>query len=115
MSQHASNYRARLQVEHLEDRCTPSALLGDPFADFAVDRGGPQAAHFVSRQGVHHQAFPIKVVEQCSADLSTSTAAALGFATHLGHWTGQGHVDSVNVDPASDRGTVSGTLTVVTA
>jgi len=113
--------RVRLALEQMEERCTPSAL---PLADFAVDHGGPQSAQVGSRNGdpdaqsveaKHDHVFTTKVALQCSADLSSSSTSLTGFSTHLGHWTGQGHVDSVLLDPDADRGTISGTTTVVTA
>jgi hypothetical protein len=120
----AGKNRVRLALEQMEDRCTPSALPGAPWADFAVDRGGPQAAQFGSRHGPpdaesveakHDHVFTTKMAFQCSADLSSLSTSVTGLSTHLGHWTGQGHADRILIDPDADRGTISGTLTVVTA
>jgi hypothetical protein len=110
----AGTNRVRLALEHLEDHCTPSAAGGGLAANLPAQHGEPHEVAAIARAS-HEHAVSVKLTYRCLGDISTSTASASGFATHLGHWTGQGSVDSANIDPAADRGEVSGTLTVVTA
>jgi len=114
--------RVRLAVEQVEDRCTPSAVLGDPWALGPVHLGGPQATHVGSPDaGRHEAAIARRQVElfglsfRCSSDLNSATTTVTGFATNLGQWTGQGTVTSFEFNPAADRATVSGTVKVATA
>jgi hypothetical protein len=115
MSQHASTRRTRLQLEHLGDRLAPSALLGDPPAHAPAPPGGPHAAAVARAPGGH--AAPFTLAFQCSGDVNSLTTTATGFATGLGHWTGQGHVDPTrtHIDPDADRAEINGTFTVVAA
>jgi hypothetical protein len=104
--------RVRLTVEHLEDRCTPSALhpsapLGKPPALTAAIAAAPQ-----------QQSISFKVEFRCSVDLGTGIVSSTGFATGgIGHFTSVGHMDmaSVVIDPVHDLGTYSGTGTGTTA
>jgi hypothetical protein len=112
----ARQNRVRFVLEEMEDRSTPSVLPKVPMADLAIDRGGPPSAQLASRHDApDSHVFTTKVHLQCSADLSSSSASVTGFSTHMGHWTGQGHADSILIDTDADRGTISGTLTIVTA
>jgi hypothetical protein len=109
----AGKNRARLAVEQVEDRCTPSATLGG-FADpFPAQHGGPHAV-VSSVRATNEHAVPIKLTAQCFGDVSSLTASGKGFGTGgLGHWTALGHIDNFVSD--ADRATISGTLTVVAA
>jgi hypothetical protein len=113
MSHHISAQRSQLQLEHLEDRCTPSTLLNDPWVDLPTHHGSPHVAAAASANATH--AVPIKLAIQCSADINTGIATVTGFGTILGPWTAQGHIDSAQVDPVADRAAITGTVTVVTA
>src|SRR5262249_18587386 len=105
----------RLAVERLEDRCTPSAL-GDGLAALspAVDAGThAQVAAHVGAADTH--AIRSESSFQCSVDLSTGTGSSTGFSRGAGHWTALGHMDSLSIDPAADRGVYSGAGTLTTA
>jgi hypothetical protein len=107
--------RTRLGLEQIEDRCTPSAAGGGLASPFLAQHGKPPvdaAAHVRATPG---PVIPIKIAEQCSANLTTREATAAGFATGLGHWTGRGHIDGVHIDSMADRAAMHGTLTIVTA
>src|SRR3954447_18539434 len=110
----AGKNRVRLVLEHLEDHCTPSATGGGLAAHSPAHHGGLHEAAAIARAS-HEHAVPIKLSFQCSADVGSSTVSATGFGTHLGHWTAQGHIDSVVNDPIADRITIGATATVVTA
>jgi hypothetical protein len=115
MSRHASTRRARFQLEHLEDRRTPSALLGGPSAHLLAQHGGPHAAAAAHIRADRGHAVPIAMSLRCAADTTSMTLSARGFATELGHWTAQGHIDTIVSDPLANRVVISGTLTIVTA
>ena len=108
----ARSCRSRLGLEQLEDRCTPGSMWGGLSAHFPAHHGGLHAAVSRSRAS-HEHSVPIKLAYQCSADISTGNASASGFATHLGHWTSQGHLDSASFDKG--QATIRGTTTIVTA
>jgi hypothetical protein len=110
----ASRNRTRLGLEQIEDRCTPSAVLDDFAGLLPAPRGGPHAVAAHTRPA-HEHAIPIKVIEQCSADISTGKASTTGFATVLGRFTGEGRVTNAHVDQQADLATIRGTLTIVTA
>jgi hypothetical protein len=115
MSHHASTHRARVQLELLEDRCTPSALLGGPSVQLLSHHRGPAAthvAHFGANEG---HTVPITLSLRCAADISSMTWGAEGYGTLLGHWTAQGQIDNITSDPATNRVVLSGTLTIVAA
>ncbi len=121
MFQKSSIRTTRLQLECLEDRCTPSAMLGDPWALGPVHLGGPQT-HVAPRDAAKDESvITRKHVElvrlnfQCSADLKTGQTTVTGFATNLGHWTGTGQVSKSDINLATDRAEVSGTVTIFTA
>ena len=112
----AGKNRVRLAVEHLEDRCTPSAMglgLADPFP---AQLGGPNAEPAALVGAADGHAIPGKTTFQCTVDLGTSTVSSIGFSTGgLGHWTAVGHMDNLVIDQAADRGVYSGTFTLTTA
>jgi hypothetical protein len=112
----AGKNRARLAVEHLEDRCTPSAM-GLGLADqFTAQHDGPNAEATALVGAADEHAIPIKGTAQCTVDFSSSTVSTTGFSTGgLGHWTALGHMDNLVIDLAADRGVYSGTGTLVTA
>jgi hypothetical protein len=107
--------RVRLAVEHLEDRCTPSAMGGGLADQLPAPDGGPNAA--VSSVGAAHEhALPIKVTTNCVVDIRSGTVSTTGFGTGgLGHYTAVGHIDNAVIDLAADRAEYSGTFTVFTA
>jgi hypothetical protein len=109
MFQHASTRRARLGLEQLGDRLTPSALLGGPAAHAPAPPGGPAAA-FVAAAPQH--AVPITLSARITSD-GSGVLSLTGSGSHLGRWTGQGSIDSVDV--AADRVVVSATATITTA
>jgi hypothetical protein len=115
MSQHASTRRARLQLEHLEDRRTPSALLGGPSAHLLAHHSGPRAAAAAHVRADRGHAVPITLSMHCTGDTASMTLSSRGFATHLGHWTGRGHIDTIVSDPVANRIVIIGTVTIVTA
>jgi hypothetical protein len=110
----AGKNAVRLAVEQMEDRCTPSALAGGLAGQFSAQHGGPHAA-VSSVRATHEHAVPIKLAYHCFGDIGTSETTVSGFATLLGHWTAQGHIDDSVIDPVADRAAISGTITVVTA
>src|SRR5262249_3172996 len=111
----AAKNRVRLNVEHLEDRCTPSAMGGGVADHFSAQSGGPQAAAAARDHAPKVHAIPFQLTFVCTANLSALTASATGFGT-LGAFTGQGSIDSasINIDQDADRGEYSGTYTVFT-
>jgi hypothetical protein len=109
----ASRNRARLGLEQIEDRCTPSAALGDFPAHHPVPRGGPDAPTAHVRDAGGHE-VPIKLTAQCLGDIGSFNASGTGFGTGgLGRWTAQGRIDTVAI--GATHGAINGTLTVVTA
>src|SRR5689334_10991470 len=92
MSQHASARRARLQLDHLGDRLTPSALLGGPAAHAPAPPGGPAAALADAPQ----HAVPITLSARITSD-GSGVLSLTGSGSHLGRWTGRGSIDSVVV------------------
>jgi hypothetical protein len=109
--------RVRLAVEHLEDRCTPSAMgVGLAALSPALPVGPPALAAALTTPTPHEHTITGKSVFQCSVDLSTGTVSSTGFGTGgLGHFTALGHMDSLFIDPVTDRGVYSGTGTITTA
>jgi hypothetical protein len=108
--------RVRLAVEHLEDRCTPSAMGGGLAApSLALPDGPPALAAALTAGTPHEHTITGESSFQCSVDLSTGTVSSTGFSTGGGHWTALGHMDSLSIDPAADRGVYSGTGTLTTA
>src|SRR5262249_55206527 len=102
-------------LEHLEDRCTPSTLLGDQSVQVLAHQIRPDSAA-VERIGVNHRiAMPITVFLHCEADSSSMTLSATGSATGLGPWTTQVRIDNIKSDPVANRVVISGKLTIVTA
>ncbi len=115
MSKHASTRRVRVQFEQLENRCTPSALLGGPSVHFLAPHSGPRAAPAAHLKANHGHAVPIKLYVHITADGSSMQLRGKGFGTHLGHWTTKGHIDKIVSDAVADRMVGSGTATIVTA
>jgi hypothetical protein len=111
MSQNAATRRARLQVEYFEDRCTPSALVGDLSAHSSAPPGKPPAA--LAADALPH-AVPINLSAHITAD-GSGVLTLTGNGSHLGRWTGQGVIDSIVIDPVAGRVAVSGTATIITA
>jgi hypothetical protein len=108
--------RVRLALEHLEDRCTPSAMGGGLAALSPALHSGPPAEAAALVRAADEHAIPIKVTFDCSVDISTGTVSSTGFGTGgLGHFTFLGHMDSLVIDPVADRGVYSGTGTGTTA
>jgi hypothetical protein len=108
--------RVRLAVEHLEDRCTPSAMRGG-LADFspALQGGPPALAAVLTAPTPHEHTITGESSFQCSVDIRSGTVSSTGFSTGVGHWTALGHMDSLSIDPVADRGVYSGTGTLITA
>jgi hypothetical protein len=104
--------RNRLGVEQLEDRCLPSAMLGDLPAQVPAAAGSPPAAAHVGASQQH--AVPIQLSTHISSDGSL-VLSLTGVGGHLGRWAGQGVIDNVVIDPAADRGAVSGTVPIIAA
>lgn len=52
---------------------------------------------------------------RCTSDLNTNRVTATGDATHIGHWTAAGQVNSVDFDPAADHVTINAEITIITA
>lgn len=115
MSQHDFAHLARLRLEHLEDRCTPSPLLGGPSVQLLGHHRGPTAAHVTHFAANEGHSVPITLSLRCAADISSMTWGAEGYGTLLGHWTAQGQIDNIASDPATNRVVLSGTLRVVSA
>ena len=87
----------RPTLEALEDRWVPSTLTVTNNLD-----SGAGSAH-VGAAGTH--AITFKAVFDCSVDISSGTVSSTGFATGgVGHFTSLGHMDSLVIDPAADRG-----------
>ena len=108
--------RVRLAVEHLEDRCTPSAMGGGLAALFPALHGGPHAEAAALVRAADTHAIPIKATFDCSVDIRSGTVSSTGFATGgIGHFTSLGQMDSLVIDPVADRGVYSGTGTITTA
>ena len=108
--------RVRLAVEHLEDRCTPSLLLGGFSADAPAPPGEPHADVAALARAADEHAITFKTVFDCSVDIRSGTVSSTGFATGgIGHFTSLGHMDSLVIDPVADRGVYSGTGTGTTA
>ena len=108
--------RVRLALEQLEDRCTPSAMGGGLAAlSPALQDGPPALAAALTAGTPHEHAISGETTFQCSVDISTGTVSSTGFSTGLGHWTALGHMDSLVIDPVTDRGVYSGTGTITTA
>src|SRR6516162_8351555 len=114
MSPHASTRRARLQLEPLEDRCTPSALLGDPWAHAPAPAGQPPAHAAARVVGARRHAVSIKFSTHITSDGSGGLSYT-GVGTLLGRWTGQGGIDNVVIDPVGDRGAIAGRATIIAA
>lgn len=74
---------------------------------------GHDSRHNYGTSG-HRQVIPTWFTFQCTSDLNTHRVTAAGTATHLGQWSADGHVDNVNFNPAADRVTISGKITIVT-
>ena len=108
--------RVRLAVEHLEDRCTPSLLLGGFSADAPAPPGEPHADVAALARAADERAITFKTVFDCSVDIRSGTVSSTGFATGgIGHFTSLGQMDSLVIDPVADRGVYSGTGTGTTA
>jgi hypothetical protein len=83
MSQHASAHRAHLQLESLEDRCTPSSLLAEAWTQMPIDQDGSSAAQVRSREDApdiksaarvrasQQQVVPIFTTFRCFGDATT--------------------------------------------
>jgi len=112
MSHHAFTCRARLHLEHLEDRCTPSALLGDPSAHAPPSEPPALAAALAASTGQH--AVPIQLSAHITAD-GSGVLSLSGNGSHLGRWTGQGVIDNVVVDSVAGRVAVNATATLIAA
>jgi len=105
--------RVRLAVEHLEDRCTPSAVGGGLTAPSVAHHGGPHAEAAARLGAAPGHAVPIKVAFQCSVDINSGIIGSTGFGTGgLGPWTSVEHIDSAVIDQDADRGEYSGTGTL---
>src|SRR5262245_9839787 len=114
MTQHAPTHRARLHLERLEDRCTPSALLGDPPAHAAAPPGGPPAQAAALAAGPRQHAVPIHLSTPVTSDGSLALSLT-GVGGHLGRLAGQGVVDNVVIDEGAGQIAASGTATFVAA
>jgi hypothetical protein len=104
--------RTRLGVEQLENRCMPSAVLGVlPAHVPAVADSPPAAAHVGASQ---QNAVPIRLSDHITSDGSGALSIS-GVGGHLGHWTGEGDLNALVIDPVADRGSISGVATVIAA
>ncbi|HMB02381.1 MAG TPA: hypothetical protein VKP69_01420 [Isosphaeraceae bacterium] len=92
MSQHASAHRARLQLEHLEARCTPSALLDGPSAHAPAPSEELPALAADLADGTQQHAVPIKLSTHIKSD-GSGVLSFTGVGTYLGSWTGQLSMD----------------------
>ena len=75
----------------------------------------PLASGTGSLRAADTHAITGKTVFVCSVNIRTGTVSSTGFSTGLGHWTALGHMDSLSIDPATDRGVYSGTGAITTA
>jgi len=114
MPQQASTHRARLQLEHLEDRCTPSILVGNPSAHVPTppDEAPALAAGLAANTPQH--IVPIQLSAHITSD-GSGVLSLTGIGSHLGRWTGQGVIDNLAIDAAADRIAISGTTTIIAA
>lgn len=110
----ARNSRSRLGLEQLEDRCTPSAVFGDPRVHVPARYDASTTTAPASVRAPRQQVVPILMSFHCFGDATTMKASAEGVGTYLGRWTAQGRLDSARIDPAADRGEFRGAITVVT-
>ncbi len=116
MSQHASYHVTRLRLEYLEDRCTPSALLGDPSVQLLAHHRRPHITAAVARAGVNQtHAVPIRFTLQCTGDASSMRLRSRGFTTQMGPWIGRGRIDDIMNDPVTNRVVITGATTIVNA
>ena len=114
MSQHASAHHARLQLEHLEARCTPSALPGSPPAPPGeLPALAADLADGTQQHAVH---LPIMLSAHIKSD-GTGRLSLTGVGTHLGSWTGEGIIKPpvMNTDANQITITVVGTATLTAA
>jgi hypothetical protein len=114
MFQHASIHLARLQLERLEDRCTPSALLGDALSHAPALPSKPPAPAAALAVDTDEHAVPIRLSAHITSD-GSGVLILSGVGTHLGRWTGQGVIDNVVIDPVANRVAVSATATLIAA
>jgi hypothetical protein len=114
MSQHASAHRARFQLEHLEARCTPSALLGGPSAQAPAPPDELPAPAAGLADGTQQHAVPITLSAHITSD-GPGVLRLTGVGSHLGRWTGQGVIDTIVFDPVVDRVAVSAAATLIAA
>ena len=91
----------RLAVEHLEDRCTPSAL-GRPSAHAPAPPGEPPALAAALAAGTPQHAVHIRLSAHITSD-GSGVLSLTGVGSQLGRWTGQGTIDDVGID-AEDAG-----------
>jgi hypothetical protein len=114
MSQHNSARRTRLQLECLEDRCTPSTLWADalPYASTSLRESPASAASLAA--GARHDAVPINLSMHITA-VGSGVLNLTGNANHLGGFSGLGHIYNFIIDKASDRLAITGTATLVAA
>src|SRR5262245_2681073 len=114
MSQHASANHARLRLEPFEDRCAPSALLGDHSDRAPAPSGEPTSSAAALATGTQQHAVPIQLSAHITSD-GSGFLTLTGSGSHLGRWTGQGVIDSFVIDAAANRIEASGTVTVIAA
>jgi hypothetical protein len=114
MSQHTFVRRAHLQLEHLEDRCTPSALFGDPSIGAPAHFREPPAPAAALAPCAPHHGVPIRLSAHITSD-GSGVLNLTGTGSHLGRWTGHGVIDSIVIDPTADRVAVSATATLIAA
>jgi hypothetical protein len=86
--------------------------LADPFP---AQQGGPNAEAAALVGGGDGHSIRGESTFQCTVDFRTITVSSVGFSAGLGHWTAVGHMDSLVIDPAGDRGVYKGTGALTTA
>src|SRR5262249_5455256 len=113
MSPHTSTRRARLQLEHLEDRYTPGALLGGPSAHAPAPASEPPALAAARAADARQHAVPISLSGHITSD-GSGVVSLTGNGSHLGRWTGQGVIANV-VTESADQLAVNGSATIIAA
>jgi probable HAF family extracellular repeat protein len=81
----------------------------------ALQGGPPALAAALTASTPHEHAITGESFFRCSVDLNTMTVSSTGFSTGAGHWTALGHMNSLSIDPAADRGVYTGTGAITTA
>lgn len=102
-----SAFTFRPQLEQLDGRCLPSALVGDGPA-----HPEPPAAAALAAASQH--VVPIRLSTHITSDGSERLIFS-GVGGQLGLMTGEGSLDSLMIDKGAGEGTISGTATLIAA